>query len=211
MHIVSKFFKDIFNYIFPSACAICNKPIFSEPKVCDECCTTYLSGNISKISGYKLFSFIKYNPDTRGYYLSIKTNEIFIPESEFDRFISQFKESINKNHLIVPVPSKSSDLPERIAQKIADTCGGTLEKMLVAKIRKHAQKEVKKIDREKNVHNAFSIDKKKLICYNPKKTSKIILVDDMKTTGATLREVCRVMKKENLKIDFLITFAYRDD
>ncbi|MCK5683816.1 hypothetical protein KAJ27_06830 [bacterium] len=130
---------------------------------------------------------------------------------EFDKFLNLFRDRIDEDSVIIPIPSLSSDLPERFAKRIVDNCGGALEKIIISKTKKQAQKKVKKIDREKNIRNAFTIDKKKLICYNSKKKSKIILVDDMKTTGATLREVCRVMKIENLKIDFLVTFAYRED
>ncbi len=206
-----KISKDLFNYIFPSSCEICNDPIFSEPAVCENCSRKYLSGNISKVSGYDLFSLIKYNSMTRGYYLSIKTDEIDIPEAQFIEFLDLFSNRIEKTHLIVPIPSMSSDLPERFAKKIVDKCGGILDKLIITKSRKHAQKEVKRSDREKNIRNAFGIEKKNVICYNSKKISKIILIDDMKTTGATLREVCRVLKMENFTIDFLITFAYRED
>ncbi len=130
---------------------------------------------------------------------------------EFDKFLNLFRDRIDEDSVIIPIPSLSSDLPERFAKRIVDNCGGALEKIIISKTKKQAQKKVKKIDREKNIRNAFTIDKKKLICYNSKKKNKIILVDDMKTTGATLREVCRVMKIENLKIDFLVTFAYRED
>lgn len=202
---------DCYCFAFPAACSICVKPMYSDPGICESCKEVFLSGREFRIAGIPLYTLLKYNSSTRGFYLSIKTENKELKKCQIDRLIDLFCEKTGKDHVIVPVPSNSSDLPVRISQAISDRCGCRILPILQAKGEKLAQKSFQRSERKKNVRNAFVVDNSKIICYNLKKTDRIILVDDMKTTGETLREICRVMKTEGLVIDFLVTYSYRED
>jgi len=66
-----------------------------------------------------------------------------------------------------------------------------------------AQAQIKsKKSRLKNVKNIFSIIKKVNI-----KNKTIILIDDVITTGATLKEACRVLKKAGANKVYALTLA----
>jgi len=67
-----------------------------------------------------------------------------------------------------------------------------------------AQKGVKRQERARRVRGAFSVpqDKKELI-----EGKDILLVDDVLTTGATVREAAKVLKKAGAKQVWVLTFA----
>lgn len=64
-----------------------------------------------------------------------------------------------------------------------------------------SQTKLKGKEREKNVRGAFGIDKKK---DHPFRGKDIILVDDVFTTGATVRECCRVLKKAGARYVYVV-------
>ena len=63
-------------------------------------------------------------------------------------------------------------------------------------------------NRAKNVKNAFAISKSKSI-KSIKKDANIILVDDVFTSGATLSECAKVLKKAGFKNVGAFTFCKR--
>lgn len=58
-------------------------------------------------------------------------------------------------------------------------------------------------ERRRNIRNAFGIEKKELI-----KGKDILLVDDVITTGATVRECSRILKKAGAGDIYVIALAY---
>lgn len=67
-----------------------------------------------------------------------------------------------------------------------------------------SQTKLKGKEREKNVRGAFGLDKKKGTLFRRK---DIILVDDVFTTGATLRECSRVLKRAGARFIYLVAVA----
>lgn len=91
---------------------------------------------------------------------------------------------------------------EYIAKKIArDLSIEAFEILIKAKETKE-QKKLKKDERFENIKDAFQIKEGIKI-----KNQKIILIDDVTTTGATLREAYKVLKKFNFKDIKLLTLA----
>lgn len=66
-----------------------------------------------------------------------------------------------------------------------------------------SQTSLKKEERGRNVRRAFSIGQKNL-------SSKVIIVDDVWTTGATLRECGRILKENGAKEVWALTLARED-
>jgi len=91
---------------------------------------------------------------------------------------------------------------EYIAKKISrDLSIEVLEVLIKAKETK-VQKKLKKDERFENIKNAFKIKKGIKI-----KNQKIILIDDVATTGATLKEAYKLLKKFDFVDIKLLTLA----
>lgn len=89
---------------------------------------------------------------------------------------------------------------EYIAKKISRDLSIEIVEVLIKTKETKEQKKLKKDERFENIKDAFQI--KKII-----KNQKIILIDDVTTTGATLKEAHKLLKKFNLKDIKLLTLA----
>jgi competence protein ComFC len=89
---------------------------------------------------------------------------------------------------------------EYIAKKISRDLSIQIVEVLIKTKETKEQKKLKKDERFENIKDAFQI--KKII-----KNQKIILIDDVTTTGATLKEAHKLLKKFNLKDIKLLTLA----
>lgn len=116
--------------------------------------------------------------------------------------------------LITWVPISKQRLKKRgycqtklIAQSIAAELG-TKPVELLKKIKDNpAQSSLKKFsEREKNVENAYQI-----ICSQQLQDKTVLLVDDVITSGATLSECSRMLKKAGAKCIYCVTFAATRD
>jgi ComF family protein len=109
-------------------------------------------------------------------------------------------ESLQKHRpdLVVPVPMhwlhrlwRRTNSPETMARQIARRLGVYLEvPLLIRRKRTQPQHELSPKERLKNVKNAFAIRKG----YDLNGT-RVLLVDDILTTGATANEAAKVLKK----------------
>ncbi|MBI5683320.1 MAG: ComF family protein [Deltaproteobacteria bacterium] len=115
-----------------------------------------------------------------------------------------------KAFLIVPVPLHKKRLKERgfnqsllLAREVAKTHHIHLDYLNFKRIRyTEPQINLKDKDRLKNVKGAFSV-KDALIF----KGKKILLIDDVYTTGATVTECVKVLKKAGAKTVHVFTLA----
>lgn len=89
---------------------------------------------------------------------------------------------------------------EYIAKKISRDLSIEIVEVLIKTKETKEQKKLKKDERFENIKDAFQM--KKII-----KNKKIILIDDVTTTGATLKEAHKLLKKFNLKDIKLLTLA----
>lgn len=89
---------------------------------------------------------------------------------------------------------------EYIARKISRDLSIEIVEVLIKTKETKEQKKLKKDERFENIKDAFQM--KKII-----KNKKIILIDDVTTTGATLKEAHKLLKKFNLKDIKLLTLA----
>ena len=106
------------------------------------------------------------------------------------------------NFILVPVPLERKKLKwrgfnqaEEIGKELAKFFGISLLNNVLAKIKETpAQVELSEEERKENIRNAFSIKNGGQIL-----GKKILLVDDVYTTGATMEECARVLKKAGAK------------
>ncbi len=116
--------------------------------------------------------------------------------------------------VIVPVPLHWTRLWQRrfnqaayLAQKIAEGAGKAYEPQLLKRLRAtHQQVGLKAEERQKNMRKAFGvIDPSAKL-----KNKKVLLVDDVRTTGATITECVGALKKAGAAQVFVLTFALVD-
>lgn len=112
--------------------------------------------------------------------------------------------------LVVPVPLHMAKVKERgfdqsylIARGVAQAAGLSLNANHLARIRKtEIQAGLSRADRLQNVRGAFQVHRPEAL-----KGKDILLVDDVFTTGATVNEVTRVLKKAGVGRVFVFTLA----
>jgi ComF family protein len=112
--------------------------------------------------------------------------------------------------LMMPVPLHSKRLRERgfnqslhLARKVAPLLGTELDFLSLRRVRyTRPQTGLKSDERRKNVRKAFEVLEKKAV-----KSRTVILVDDVTTTGHTLNECARVLKRSGSEDVFGLVLA----
>ncbi|MDZ4993942.1 ComF family protein [Clostridium perfringens] len=208
---VNYFFQCLLEAIYPTEekCYICNKE--SKKIICNKC-----RGEIPKakdiliIEGCTMmvcsyYSFIvkdlilrlKYKGDFHAGEILVLLLEERIRKANLDvdfiTYVPVAKDSLKKKEF-----NQCEYLSKALAKKLGIKAIETLKKKNKVK----EQKSLSKEEREKNVQNAF-----KLKNYKGLEGKSIILLDDVMTTGATLKSCVRELKKiKDIKI-FLLTIA----
>lgn len=117
---------------------------------------------------------------------------------------------ISENSLIIPVPLHPKKLRERgfnqsliLAREISKKFSIPLDFMTLRRhINTEPQVSLGKKNREANVHGAFLVTEPEKI-----KGRRIILVDDVYTSGSTVKECARVLIKSKAEAVLVVTLA----
>lgn len=122
--------------------------------------------------------------------------------------------NLKEEYLILPVPIHLHRKKERkynhmdlVADEFAKLTGLKANKNFLIRI-KDTQKQFKlhKQERIKNIKNAFDINPKELI----EKDKKLLIIDDITSSGITLEEIIKVLKKNGYKNIMALTLATPD-
>jgi ComF family protein len=153
----------------------------------------------------KAIHLFKYQPNLLG--LAEPLSSLIISHLDFlgNKHLSGF--------VLVAIPIHKSKLKQRgfnqseeIAKELSKKINGTLFlKDALLKIKKTPpQRELKRKEREKNIKGVFVVNPKKLDFI---KNKKVLLVDDVFTTGSTMEEAAKVLKKAGAKKVFGVVIA----
>ena len=210
----------LLDLIYPPVCGICDK--INKKNLCKKCELKIKKYEINKIEDcrkdkLKYFDYqikiFRYENIIRDKIIDYKFNEKAYLYKTFEKMILKTKKTysfLKKYDIILYVPMfkkhkliRGYNQSELIARKISDTLGITLEKNNLAKvINTKKQSTLTKSEREKNVKNAFKLKNPEKI-----KDKKVILFDDIYTTGSTVNECSKILKKAGATEIAILTIA----
>lgn len=197
-----KLIETILNVIFPIKCGICGK--VGKVNICEKC---YL--NLKKYILLNLeddvFYMLKYSELIRSKMIDFKFNDKPYLYHMFCEILVKSKSGCDfvKNYdIIIPVPMNESKKLIR-GYNQSELFAKGISKMLEIPISIDSlikckntlmQSSLGKNDRTKNVKNAYKVERLEKI-----KNKNVLLVDDIYTTGATIKECKKVLQQANAK------------
>lgn len=187
----------------------CSKPLeLEEKEYCNDCERKHYHFD-------KGFSVWVYNDDMRHSIAEFKYHS----KKEYAKFyieemIRISGKSILKLHpdVVVPVPIHRSKYLERgynqadiLARGIGKALGlPVLSNLLIRNKKTLPQKKLSDKERLKNLEKAFDINQMEMNHYN-RKITKVLLVDDIYTTGSTIEACTKILKQNGIdQVYFLV-------
>lgn len=215
------FLKNILNIIFPINCIGCNKAGID---LCPQCLS--LSPEPGRESAEWVFPIYDYRyPIIKKsiWLLKYKNRKGFakiFAETMYERIVEELSDLTRFNNftqpILIPIPLTKKRMRERGFNQSMLICEElikldkknnifSLEKNILVKIKNgtHQVLTENKYKRLKNILNSFSIQNCKKI-----ENRNIILIDDVTTTGATLSEAKKILKKNGVKKVIAFTVAH---
>lgn len=210
-------FEKILNLIFPEVCGFCDK--INKNNLCKTCELALSKYEINCITEVEdkyfdyLFSALKYENIVREKIIKYKFNEKSYLYKTFVKIIIKNKKIysfLKLYDIIISVPMhklkksvRGYNQSELIAKEISKQIEIKFEKnILVKQINTEVQSTLTKTQRMKNVKGAFSITD-----FTKVRGKKIILVDDIYTTGSTVNECGKILKQAGAKEICVVTIA----
>jgi len=223
-----QFINNIFDFFIPRFCICCDSKLeTSESFVCNSCMLKFnkvpdelLADEYSRkfknsdlISGlYSHLVFIK-DSEIQTIIHSLKYQQKFLIGKMLGKLAANGAlDKINswKCNAIIPIPLHKLKKTKRgynqayfISKGIADIIELPVVSNAIKRIKfTETQTKLNIKERENNVYNAFKIRNKNRI-----KNKNLILVDDVITTGATIKECAKILKENGAKNIFAISVA----
>lgn len=210
----------ILNLIYPNVCGFCET--INNNHLCNKCelkLEKYTNTNIVDCSKMKDKNFnyqiniFHYEGIIRDKLIQYKFNEKAYLYKTFSKIILNNKKIcgfFKKYDIIIPIPihkkrnlQRGYNQTELIAREIAKNTNLILENKVLFKQKNiKPQSGLTKFQRENNIKNAFIVKN-----VNRIKNKNIILFDDIYTTGSTVNECCKVLKKCNVNKITVLTIA----
>ena len=205
--------------IFPPVCGICGK--LDKNSLCNKCKIRLQKNALCKIENYKDTSsyfdehiyLFQYTGEIRDTILKYKFNEKSYIYRTFLEFIKNNEEmcsQIKKYDIIIPVPVSKKRFKQRgynqsalISKNLAKTLNIDYKENVLVKIKDNKpQSEMGQDKRKSNVKGVYTIKNKEII--NQK---KILLIDDIFTTGNTVNECAKVLIENSANNVGIFTIA----
>lgn len=213
MNKVKDFINSALSMLYPTRCPYCRDIIDDKEYACDKCRNEIVDEGIFRniTDGYLCSSIMQYEGKPKYAVLNYKFNH---KETYSKQFAILMAQHINKHYpdivfdYITYVPMhkfsqfmRGYNQSELLATKLSEILHiPCVELMHKAKFTKpqHKIKNVKK--RKTNLKGAFDINDKRLV-----KNKHILLIDDIVTTGSTLLECIKVLRKAKCANIYCVT------
>lgn len=205
---MKNFVQNIKNLIFSQKCSLCHKIHGSNTYICSECYEK-LRKKWSIIKNIENFYFLcYYDPDVKTLIADFKLKN----RKNLGREISflmrkQLKELIKEKKIdvVLPVPISEERIRERgfnQVEELLDFCDIKYEKIKRAKNTKYMYGLNSEFERRKNIKSAFKNENVNILDKN------ILIVDDIVTTGSTIKEMIKeITKYEKPKDIYVFSIA----
>lgn len=207
----------LLDLIYPPVCGICNKT--NKKHLCKRCellLKEYEINQITKIQNRNFdyqIKILRYEDKIRNKIIDYKFNEKSYLYKTFAKIILNNKKIysfLKKYDIIICVPmhkkkkmQRGYNQSELIANEIAKNIGLQRQWNNLIKIKDtKKQSTLKKEERIENVKGAFKIKNAKII-----DEKKVVLFDDIYTTGSTVDECSKVIKQAGAKEVAVLTLA----
>lgn len=196
-----KIFRRILHLLYPNRCPVCGEIIGESDDFCDKCPQSFTKygDDFSLVNADGFYSAFEYNDAISPAVMLLKDgicgNAAYALGNALAERLSECSADI-----IISVPMYRSDKLKRgynqaelIAARISEILGVPVCRNAVVKIRRtSAQKNLSRSERMTNLNGAFKIAKPEKI-----RNKRILLIDDVCTTGATLNEISKLLKENN--------------
>lgn len=203
-------FSAFVDFIWPPKCLICSNGLENEKRfICDECAKGIILFPPRKGEN-QMFIVGSYENSMREAIHKFKYGGKIALRKYFSILINDCIEKNNvleKIDIIIPVPLFPTKKRERgfnqseiLANQIGEKWGlPVLSKNLCRTKWTRPQSELNHIQRKKNIIGAFKLKDKNLI-----EGKRILLVDDIVTTGATVNECSKVLRRDGKVKDVFV-------
>jgi competence protein ComFC len=193
-----------------SLCLLCNKPTFNNlthPK-CKR--KQGIDGCFSALTYNKTVQKLIFNFKYKPYLTDLKTvlSDLFYESIiQNEQFIAQIKKG---KWILVPIPLSKTKLRKRgynqaeiLAQELSKKLNIPVQNLLMRTRETKTQVGLTNLQRKLNIKDAFSLINHKSLIIN----QNVWLVDDVVTTGSTLLEASKVLKRAGVDKVFGLTLA----
>lgn len=197
-----KCFKKI-EFIGNKCCIRCGKPSENEAKYCLLCQNETRYFDMAR-------SAVKYNGDIQRLILEYKFHNKRYLAKYLAKFIEYSVEEYNiKYDIVVPIPLSKSREKERKYNQVSEMLRHTKLSPVVDALTKTKDNERQSLmagrERRDNVHGVYAVTDKAAV-----KGKRILLVDDIITTGATVNEASRVLTVAGAKSVTAVSVAHAE-
>lgn len=211
------FINSALDYFFPPICGMCGE--INENYICNNCYENIKKIKKCVINEYNNRNFSKHLYIFR--YEGIIRNKIIEYKFEdkgylykmFAKIILSYKKTCNfikKYDVIIPVPiskkrkkKRGYNQSELVANELAQKLNQDIwTDIIIKKKDNKPQSELNKLERIKNVEDIYKINKPIEV-----KNKKVLLLDDIYTTGSTVNEIARKLKQNQTQEIGVITLA----
>lgn len=211
-----KIIESILNLIYPQVCSICGE--VNTKSLCNKCKVKlkkefkFKTDNYEKDISKNFIEhnyFFKYQNIIRNQILCLKFHEKPYAYKTIVKFLRNMQKSFEKlkmYDIIIVVPVSRQRKKERgynqselIAYEISKIINVKIEKNIIYKIKNTVpQSTLNKQQREQNAKNAYKVTNIQKI-----KNKKILIIDDIYTTGNTVNECAKVLVESGIKREFI--------
>lgn len=205
-------FEKILNLIYPQVCGICGK--YNKNSLCKKCELklknefNFKTDNYEKDIGKNFIEhnyFFKYENLIRNQILALKFQEkpyIYKTIAYFLKKMQKSFEKLKKYDIIIIVPiskqrkkDRGYNQSELIAKEISKIIKVPIAKGILYKNKNtKPQSSLNKKEREQNAKGVYQIIKN-----NKLKNKRILLIDDIYTTGSTVNECANMLTQEGVQ------------
>lgn len=206
--------------IYPPVCGMCEK--INKNYLCKKCEISIKSYEINKIISCKRNSklyydyqiqILEYKDIVRQKIIEYKFKEKTYLYKTLEKIIlndEKIYSFLKKYDIIIPIPlyqrkkwERGYNQTELIARELAKDLKIALENRILKKVKNTKQQStLTKIERIKNIENAFVLTDIANI-----RNKRVILFDDIYTTGSTVNECSKLLRKAKVKEISILTIA----